>query len=444
VAYVLEHADGAAATELRFEYDSADRAYVAHVNITRAGEYMLVVAVGGQAIPGGPFPIIVAPARVHPPHCFVYSVSPSVSTAGSATLVSVQSVDLFGNRMGCGGSIATADVNNTDGASSLLALDVGDGVYSLEWLPTRVGVHWMRIAVDGQAISGDPLQLNVQAGRAAAEFSRIVRLGNSSVAEAGETTMYELQILDDYNNSKLDFAGSVHMHLSELECDRPVDTCMDTLSCRCEVSSKIPRCDADLNATRGAPYVVSVACTKSGFHQIELLIGRPPILVARPTVFFVRPACFDANNSVLLGRSRRSSTRAGKTSVHLVELRDRYHNRLLDGRHMLTESRRESNRRRPYRTRHACNSNSVFLAISDDSLCSNPTRSAVAVGPSTVQGSVKLHSAGRYEVQWSTSQSGEYALNIQAGSEHINESPVSVKILAESKPSAMLGRFIGP
>jgi hypothetical protein len=35
-------------------------------------------------------------------------------------------------------------------------------------------------------------------------------------------------------------------------------------------------------------------------------------------------------------------------------------------------------------------------------------------------------------------------LNIQAGSEHINESPVSVKILAESKPSAILGRFIGP
>jgi hypothetical protein len=350
---VLEYAEAAAPMELRFEYDRVERAYVAHVNITLAGEYMLVVAVGGEAIPGGPFPIIVVPARVHPARCFVDSVSPAVPTAGSVTLVSVQSVDVFGNRMGSGGSVVTADVNSTDGPSSLLARDVGDGVYVVEWLPTRVGFHWMRIVVDDQAISGDALQLNVHAGRAAAEFSRIVRLGNSSAAEAGETTMYELQILDHYNNSKLDFAGAVHMHLSELECDRPLDTCVDTLSCRCEVSSKIPKCDAKLNGTRTSPYVVSVACTQSGFHQIELLIGRPPMLVARPTVFFVKPAVFEANSSVLLGRSRRSSTRAGKTSVHLIELRDRYHNRLLDGQQALTERRQAFARRRLCHVQHA-------------------------------------------------------------------------------------------
>ncbi|MEO8138228.1 MAG: Ig-like domain-containing protein [Gemmatimonadota bacterium] len=78
------------------------------------------------------------------------------------TIITVQTLDRFGNALTTGGHVVVIDVTGTNNAGPITANDNGDGSYTASYTPSRRGNDDIAITLDGAPISGSPYRSKVR------------------------------------------------------------------------------------------------------------------------------------------------------------------------------------------------------------------------------------------------------------------------------------------
>ena len=138
--------------------DRGDGTYTASYTPTSAGSDQVAITMDGTPIGGSPLTSEVAAG----------SPSPANSTATvpdgkvkRPTNISVQATDAYGNPRSTGGDTVRVSVSGANSYGPVIAVDRGDGTYTLAYTPAKKGTDRVDITMNGTPIKGSPFSSKV-------------------------------------------------------------------------------------------------------------------------------------------------------------------------------------------------------------------------------------------------------------------------------------------
>jgi hypothetical protein len=138
-------------------------------------------------------------------------------TAGSATAITVQARDAFGNPLGASGGLVAISVSGANSATPVV-VDNGDGTYATSYTPTVTGTDLVAIALGGAPVGASPYASVVNPG----PVSAIASTATVPAGTAGSATPIAVQARDTFGNPLGASGGVVAIVVSGVNSATPL------------------------------------------------------------------------------------------------------------------------------------------------------------------------------------------------------------------------------
>eukprot|EP01119_Soliformovum_irregulare_P019678 TRINITY_DN6285_c0_g1_i2.p1 TRINITY_DN6285_c0_g1~~TRINITY_DN6285_c0_g1_i2.p1 ORF type:complete len:1759 (+),score=451.20 TRINITY_DN6285_c0_g1_i2:385-5661(+) len=152
--------------------------------------YQIVVVANGDCF-NGPF------LPSNPTDAYAYGPGTVFAIAGVQANFTIQSVDVYGNRVLLGGDVFTVTLTSGSQSVTGTVVDNQDGSYSASYVATVAGSYVLTITTGGNQIRNSPLNVTVYAGTPGASS---VITGWSGTFVAGTVVNFNITSLDRYGN----------------------------------------------------------------------------------------------------------------------------------------------------------------------------------------------------------------------------------------------------
>ena len=264
-AVIIPNAEGSSAPVAANVTDNGDGTYkVDYEALPKAGDYTVEVKLAQQGIKDAPFPLVVGASTKgsDPEKSFVVGLKDAI--AGEQQKPVVHSVDEFGNPIVGGGDNVEVEI---DGPADVgvSVVDNGDGTYTADFTPTKVGDYTARVKINGKELKDSPFKFSVSP--AAVSPGNCVASGPGiSRGKADKAAPFTVQLRDQFDNDIKENPGSVcesAIILSEKRHAHEYPDSSDDESEKPEAVAEDPRTVVNMadnsNGTFGGAYTLKAA-----------------------------------------------------------------------------------------------------------------------------------------------------------------------------------------
>ncbi len=278
--------------------DHNDGTYTASYTPTSAGSDNIAITLSGTAIGSSPFTSSVSPGA--PSAAQSLATVPPSGTAGSATAISVQARDQYGNPVTTGGAVVAVSVTGANTATPPVT-DQGNGTYTASYTPAATGTDNIAITLGGSPVGASPYSSTVGAGAPSAAQSTATVPGGV----AGVATTVTVQAKDAAGNDLTTGGAAVVVTVSGANAAGPTGA----------------------TDQGDGTYTFQYTPTASGTDNVGITLNGGTV-GASPYTSTVSPGPPSAGNSVAVVPGAGT---AGAATVISVQARDQYGNDLSAG-----------------------------------------------------------------------------------------------------------------
>jgi len=287
-AVLLDVAEGDASFNVDITYDASSRTFVTAYTPKLSGHYHLDVTYEANGnsmhISGSPFSLTVLPGDTFAQESTAFGYALHHGIAGDDETATIQAFDANGNRRDVGGDDWEVTVTSvlTNDYQYGTTLDHGNGTYTLHVVPLVAGPNDLSIRLDGSHIRGSPFRMNVVHNEVDSSSSFVINEAEVSTMTAVRYATVIVQATDMWGNKAI------------YSDEEPHNTSVS-------VQSK----DIDASVTKityrgGGKYEICVMPVLSGEIKLRIMLNGVDIL-GSPLPVSVHPGDFFAETSVATG-----------------------------------------------------------------------------------------------------------------------------------------------
>ncbi|MGE0352895.1 MAG: invasin domain 3-containing protein, partial [Gemmatimonadales bacterium] len=190
---------------------------------------------------------------------------PSSGTAGTATTISVQARDQFGNTVTVGGATVVVTVTGANAATPAVT-DNGNGTYSTSYTPTNAGTDNIAITLNSVAVAGSPFTSTVSGtGTVSPSLSTVAVSPSTITASAGTSqSTITVTVKDQFGNPISGATVVLAATGSGNTLTQPVGT-----------TNSSGVATGTLSSTAATPKTVSATANGTGITQTQVVTVNP-------------------------------------------------------------------------------------------------------------------------------------------------------------------------